>query len=106
MAVVVELLAAVALLEEVWFVLSLLLLSEVELLLVEFPSVELVPLDVLFAELELLDELDEFDVVELDVVEFEEVVAFVALLVSGDAPSMIWLPSASSATLVTLMSLL
>ena len=50
---------------------------------------ELVPLDVLFAELELLDELDEFDVVELDVVEFEEVVAFVALLVFADAPSMI-----------------
>ena len=66
----VEVLAAVALLEEVWFV-------------------ELVPLDVLFAELELLDELDEFDEVELDVVEFEEVVAFVALLVSADAPSII-----------------
>jgi len=36
LAVEVELLAAVALLEEVWFV--LLLLFEVELLLVEFPS--------------------------------------------------------------------
>jgi hypothetical protein len=41
--------------------------------------VELVPLDVLFAELELLDEL----------VEFDEVVALVALLVFADASSII-----------------
>jgi hypothetical protein len=46
--------------------------------------VELVPLDVLFAELELLDELVEFDVVE-----FDEVVALVALLVFADASSII-----------------
>ena len=50
---------------------------------------ELVPLDVLFAELELLDELDEFDAVEVDDVEFDEVVASVALLVFADAPSII-----------------
>jgi hypothetical protein len=51
--------------------------------------VELVPLDVLFAELELLDELDEFDAVEVDDVEFDEVAASVALLVFADAPSII-----------------
>ena len=45
---------------------------------------ELVPLDVLFAELELLAELDEFDVVE-----FDEIVALVALPVFADASSRI-----------------